>query len=656
MIMLYRYIKAKRARKAQAAASGDPAHSTQPVQPVGPDDEVPTPQATPQMNKSEDTMSVKWRIMLMIALAIPVFLETLDYTVVATAQVHIASVFNRLDLQSYVGTIYLLTSTVFLPPFASVADIFGRHWALQIGLLFFLVGSAISTGSENMPTMLAGRGVAGIGAAGLLAVVRIILTDSGSLQNVTWQQLVLFGLYTIGYCVGPFIGGELITVSFRWIFAINLPCAAVAMALSFLLLRGRTKGPQLSSRHGITDSVYPTSKFQGFLDKLLRIDWIGAFLFMASGILLLLALNWGSTEKWDSAKVIACFVVGGVLMILTIAWEYYLERQAENALRTSSGMRLLNVDPMIPLDVFRNRNICIVQFGTFVNGMVMLVMFYFVAIFFVIVVGKSASQSGVQLIYFAPGLGGGSLLAMNILKLTKQPKYCIMLGSIVSTVALGLISMGMDQNKEGSVNGFMVMAGVGTGLSIGPLAVQARFSQPVERNAVVSALTLFVRTTWIEGTKSALINLSFLPQFRSFGGTVGLAQCGAVLNGKVNSYITNLIKSGAITGDEASAIASMSSSSSLSSLDNIDSLPTEIQTIVRDAFRQGSRFAFISLIPWAALAAITALFLTSIREDQRTNNQTSSDATQAAGMSREEVKLEEIKRSPNLEEVRYTSA
>ena len=80
MIMLYRYIKAKRARKAQAAASGDPAHSAQPVQPVGPDDEVSTPQATPQMNKSEDTMSVKWRIMLMIALAIPVFLETLDYT------------------------------------------------------------------------------------------------------------------------------------------------------------------------------------------------------------------------------------------------------------------------------------------------------------------------------------------------------------------------------------------------------------------------------------------------------------------------------------------------------------------------------------------------------------------------------------------------
>lgn len=72
-------------------------------------------------------------------------------------------------LYSYIGTVYLLTSTVFLPLFASLADIFGRHWTLQIALLLFLAGSAVSTGSHNMPTMLAGRGIAGIGAAGLLA-------------------------------------------------------------------------------------------------------------------------------------------------------------------------------------------------------------------------------------------------------------------------------------------------------------------------------------------------------------------------------------------------------------------------------------------------------------------------------------------------------
>lgn len=80
------------------------------------------------------------------------------------------SVFNRLDLQSYVGTVYLLTSTVFLPLFASFADIWGRHWTLQLSLLLFGVGSAISTGAQSMITMLAGRGVAGIGAGGMMAV------------------------------------------------------------------------------------------------------------------------------------------------------------------------------------------------------------------------------------------------------------------------------------------------------------------------------------------------------------------------------------------------------------------------------------------------------------------------------------------------------
>jgi MFS family permease len=108
--------------------------------------------------------------------------------VVATAQTEIASMFGRLDIQSYIGTCrsasvylsqpdyifpaYVLTSTVFLPVFASIADIFGRYWAMQIGVICFMVGSAISTGANSMPVLLIGRGVAGIGAAALLTVRR----------------------------------------------------------------------------------------------------------------------------------------------------------------------------------------------------------------------------------------------------------------------------------------------------------------------------------------------------------------------------------------------------------------------------------------------------------------------------------------------------
>ncbi|KAI0047779.1 MFS general substrate transporter, partial [Auriscalpium vulgare] len=120
----------------------------------------------------DEKSSLTFKLTLLVSLAIPVYLETLDYTVVATAQPHIASVFNRLDLQSYIGTIYLLTSTVFLPFFGSLSDVYGRHFALQVALLFFLIGSALCTGAQNMPMLLAGRGISGIGAGGILTGVR----------------------------------------------------------------------------------------------------------------------------------------------------------------------------------------------------------------------------------------------------------------------------------------------------------------------------------------------------------------------------------------------------------------------------------------------------------------------------------------------------
>ncbi|KAI0663602.1 hypothetical protein C8Q70DRAFT_906276 [Cubamyces menziesii] len=610
MILAYRYVrnkrrKAKAAREAAAAqgnlelvqgpiTTSSSAASSQ-VQPGGYPEAVAAhaPAASVTSSRGGVSSSTKWKLLLMVALFIPVIFETLDYTVVATAQAHIASIFNRLDLQSYIGTVYLLTSTVFLPLFARLADVWGRHWALQLSLLFFAVGSAISTGSQNMATMLAGRGVAGIGAAGMLAVVRIILADSRSLDDNNWQQSMLFFLFTIGYCVGPVIGGALTTVSFRWIFAINLPCAVVAMFLSFLIIRGHTKGAQ-----SLDELPVAGSRRETFAQRMLSIDWVGALLFMAAGILLLLALNWGSAAEWDSARVIACFVVAGVLYIVWVAWELMLERNAAAAEKVggeSAPHALLRVEPMIPLQMFTSLDLCIAQYGTFVNGMVMLVMFYFVAIFFTIVQGFSGTNAGTQLIYFAPGLGAGSICSIFILKNTRQPKYPIVLGGLIMTVALGLVSYGIDINKQSYVDGFMAMAGVGVGMSIGPLVVHVRFSQPESRVAVVSGLSLFSR---------------------SLGGTVGLAQCGAVLNAKVNSSILALVRSGTLSPADAAELA-QGLSAGLSSLQSISALPPAVQAAVKDAFRNGTRWSFISLVPWAGLAFLATLFLSNIRDTDR---------------------------------------
>ncbi|KZS91099.1 MFS general substrate transporter [Sistotremastrum niveocremeum HHB9708] len=529
-----------------------------------------------------------FRLRLMAALAIPIFLETLDYTVVATAQPHIASTFNRLDLQSWIGTSYLLTATVFLPLFASVSNAFGRHAAIQISLVFFVIGSALSTGAASMVMMLVGRGVAGIGAGGLVAVIRIIMADARSLDENNFQSVMFIILYAAGFTLGPLIGGALIGVSYRWVFALNLPCAIICMFLVYVLLGKRLKGPQngaISERLGIPEREFSLS------EKLLSIDFFGAFLFVSGVILFLLALTWGPDIKWNALRVILCFTLGGTLVIASLVWEWCLDRYGSGKGTTSTPL-VGRIIPMLPIPVFQRVDVVVCQFAGFVGGMVLFVCFYFVAIFFTIVSGDSARKAGVDLLWFSPGIGTGVCIATTLISKLRQPKLPIMLGGVVLPVALGLISMAINSNKPVQIKGFMLLAGVGVGLTFGPLSIQARFKQPESRIAIVEALITF---------------------FTNLGGTISLALCATVMNTRVNRYLSDLVSAGTVSTVDAKALSQLSSGS-IASIQAINALPPDVAAQVREAFRQGTRWAFISLVPWAATAFVASLFLSELEE------------------------------------------
>jgi hypothetical protein len=118
-------------------------------------------------------------------------------------------------------------------------------------------------------------------------------------------------------------------------------------------------------------------------------------------------------------------------------------------------------------------------------------------------------------------------------------------------------------------------------------------------------------------TDSSLLSLPFWLQFRSLGGTVGLAQCAAVLNSKVKSSLDGAIASGAISPSDAIALASASAHGGLTSLQSLGALPEEVQVLVKHAFREGTRWAFMSLIPWCAIALLLSLFLSNIVDTDR---------------------------------------
>lgn len=168
------------------------------------------------------------------------------------------------------------------------------------------------------------------------------------------------------------------------------------MIVCFFFLRRRVKGAKPAEE--LPNAV----KSMTWIAKLALIDWVGTFLFILGGILVLLALNWGPNDNWKTARVIASLIIGVIVLVACIFWEVVLERKHRDSVISDPAFH--QVQPMLPLELFRSYDICALQYGCFVSGIVMFVMFYFVAIFMTVVTGLPPGQAGIQLLYFAPGM------------------------------------------------------------------------------------------------------------------------------------------------------------------------------------------------------------------------------------------------------------
>jgi Fungal trichothecene efflux pump (TRI12) len=240
-----------------------------------------------------------------------------------------------------------------------------------------------------MPMLLAGRRIAGVGVAGTTTVVRVILSDSTSLSSNNWQTGIMFILYSVGpyrylsclcsvsplmrglsspgFSIGPVIGGLLTDVNWRWVFGFQLPIGAVSMVLVCFSLRNHVKKAQPPRHAPITATGGSQTSL---LNSLSRIDWLGGTLFVAGGILILMALSWGSTSEWKTARVIVCFCVGGALLVVFVSWQAVLGNWAR--------AQTTWTDPMIPLEIFKNYDVCATFFAAFTSGMVKIFMLYHV--------------------------------------------------------------------------------------------------------------------------------------------------------------------------------------------------------------------------------------------------------------------------------------
>ncbi|KAJ1926627.1 hypothetical protein IWQ60_003635 [Tieghemiomyces parasiticus] len=425
-----------------------------------------------------------WRkiSIIMLGLGMGLFLAFVDMTIVATALPEIGSQLGAFDQITWVASSYMLTSTALQPLYGKLSDIFGRVPAILFALITFLVGCAICGAAQSMITLIIARGLAGIGGAGIVSLSMIIVSDIVPLNKRAPFLAGFGGIFAISSVAGPLMGGAFTEhVSWRWVFYINLPIGAVTLfAIIFFLRIPRKPEP--------------------ILVKLRRVDYLGTFLLVAGIVLILLATMWGGKDyPWDDKRIISFFVVGGVLIVGFVFAEMYVA-----------------VEPILPMRLFRNRNIALCLPCVFFLGFTIFSLIFYLPIFFTVVRGDGATKSGVKLLPLMLSTVVGSTLGGIYVNKRGRCREIIILGAAIATVGMGLITTLKQSSSTGEEIGFLIVLGLGCGLMFQTMLMVSQASATEEDVAVVTACYNF---------------------FQTIGGTVGLAILSAIMNNELSKRL-----------------------------------------------------------------------------------------------------------------------
>ncbi|KAJ8111534.1 hypothetical protein OPT61_g5895 [Boeremia exigua] len=538
--------------------------------------ELSSPRASPSIQEhTKETAQEKaearqrhiqqWKLLL--GLVLPNFLAAVDVTIVAPAIPLISSDFNHLSGGfNWIVAAYTLTFTTFVPVTGQFAEAFGRHSTLHFQMFWIMVGSALCAGAQSWGMLLVGRALQGLGAAGIMNLSRIILSDNGAtLAQISRNNSTLSLIGGISYGVGPVVGGYLADISWRYCFVLPAGLAALSHVLIVVLMRKVLVKGNAARAAGADGRSRRTNYISGFLS----IDWLGAALFIIGVGLIILAVQWGGTQyAWNSAATIVPFVVGGILVVAFFVHEYLLGSGRFTA-------RLLPRQvPMIPSTLFRKKDAALLLIINFSAGISLVSAFYFISYYWQFAEGYSASKAGVQLLYYTPGLGVGVYAAMFMCNVRPaQTFYPLFIGSIVEGVGLAVLTYAVSIRHGTLVSVFLAISGAGTGLRFMPVVLHAAGIWSTRVPAMQSLLSFM------------------LP----LGETVGISMMGAVFTNKLGHY--------------SSGIPGYSSAGNLATLDGLSG---PVKQAVQNAAARSVMWALITVLPFVGLSIIASLFLGNV--------------------------------------------
>jgi len=480
------------------------------------------------------TLTPRQTVQAISGLMMGLFVAILAGTVVSTALPRIVHDLGASQSSyTWVVTLELLAMTATVPLWGKLADLYNNKLLLQLSLSFFVVGSLVAGFAPNIEVLLGSRVLQGLGGGGLTALVQIVMAAIIPPRELGRYSGIFGAVFASATVGGPLLGGFLVDSPLGWraCFLIGVPFVLIAM---FLLQR---------TLH------LPTVRRE------VKIDWWGALLITA-GVSTLLVWSTFAGNKFDWVSVWSFVLVGAALLALAIA--VFVEKR--------------HPEPIIPMDLFRNRTVTLAIVASALVGVAMFGGSVFLAQYFQIAQGYSPTSAGLMSLPLIIGMMGASTVAGGLITKTGKWKVYLVAGSVLLPIGLALFSTIDARTSKYVLWGFMLVLGIGIGLVMQNLVLAAQNDVPArELGAATSAVSFF----------------------RSMGGTIGVSVLGAIL---ANQIAETLNPGGTSSGGSGA-------------VPNIAELPDAVRTVVENAYGDATADLFLMSVPFAVLALVAVVFI-----------------------------------------------
>ena len=430
----------------------------------------------PSPQVSKPIMSHRQILLVIYGLMAGMFLSSLDQTIVGTAIRTIGDDLHGLNDQAWVTTAYLITSTIAVPIYGKLSDIFGRRPLYIFGIVVFILGSLLSSMSTSMIMLAAFRAFQGIGAGALMSLPLAIMGDILAPRERAKYQGYFLAVFGISSVIGPLIGGLfaganqiLFIEGWRWVFLVNVPIGIVALVMVLLFLH--------------------LPKFQKSLKP--RIDWWGATAVIVTLVPVLLVAEQGREWGWDSAASIACYVIAAVGLLTFILVEMYMKD-----------------DAIIPLRLFRVRVFSMATILGVLVGFGMFGAMLTLPLYLQIVFGLSPTASGFATLPMMAGLMIASIASGQIIARTGKYRIFPITGTLFTAAGFFVLTFLTIDKPLWFLMIAMFLIGLGLGQMMQTLTLASQNAVAPNQMGVATGASTFFRQ--IGGTLGVAVLLSVL--------------------------------------------------------------------------------------------------------------------------------------------------